>query len=403
MTERLTKAWVTMGLGAVPIAVVAAMALVPAWAADRPAGDKPAAGEAAAGLSLDQRKQLADLQRQFVYKEALSDVWYAAAEEILKFGPDGQKGLLPAMETRLRMAQREYRQAFGNQARRLRAERAAEAAKKEPKGQHQIDRDIQQARRAVLDLLSNDPLDKKDIDAKGDPAMKTLGELLAITRPAVLEASKEIAAQRAALLKLWTLRNRCAPAKGEVGGAKPAAAGKADAGPKPDAAAKADPGGLATIEVAVVAMEELGALLAMQVNPATKKVLEFNATVEDQLALAEAEGVRDLNRIRLLLGLGVVKTDVKLCTAARGHSGDMRTKEFFSHDSPVPGKKTPWDRAARAGTTANAENIAAGTASGSGANQMWFHSPGHFKNMLGNHVRIGMGCDGDKWTQMFGG
>ena len=392
MTARLTKAWMTMGFCAV-LTAIAAMAPAPARAADRPAGDKPAgkpaAVEPAAGLSPEQRKQLADLQRQFVYKEALSDAWYAAAEEILKFGPDGQKGLLAAVDPRLRTAQREY-----HQARRLRAERTAEAAKKDPKGQRQIDRDIQQARKAVLDLLSNDPLDKKDIEAKGDPAMKTLEESLAIARPAVLEASKDLAAQRAALLKLWSLRSRCT-AKADAGGAKADAAGKAD--PKGDA------GGLATIEAAIVAMEEMGTLLAMQVNPATRHVLEFNATVEDQLALAEAEGIRDLNRIRLLLGLGAVKTDVKLCTAARGHSGDMRTKEFFSHESPVPGKKTPWDRAARAGTTASAENIAAGTASGAGANQMWFHSPGHFKNMLANHIRVGMGCDGDRWTQMFGG
>jgi uncharacterized protein YkwD len=141
----------------------------------------------------------------------------------------------------------------------------------------------------------------------------------------------------------------------------------------------------------------------MPMTAAVKHVLETNATVEDQLAAAEAEGIRDLNRIRLLLGLGAVKTDLKLCKAARDHSGDMRTKNFFSHESPVPGKKTPWDRAAKAGTSASGENIAAGTTTGTGANQMWFHSPGHFKNMLGNHVRVGAGCDGDRWTQMFGG
>jgi hypothetical protein len=395
MTERLTKAWLAMVLGAALVAVAGALALAPTWAADRPAGDKPAAAQPAAGLSLEQRKQLAELQRQFPYKEALSDAWYAAAEETLKFGPDGQKGLLAAVDQRLRTAQREYRQAFGLQARRLRTERTAEAVKKEGKGkgQRQIDRDVQQARRAVLDLLSEDPLEKKDIDAKAEPAMKTLEELLAVGRPAVLEASKELAAQRGALLKLWGLRNRCA-AKGD-GPAKAEAGGKADA--------KGDGGGQAAAESAIVAMEELGVLLAMPVSAAAKHVLEFNATVEDQLAPAEGEGIRDLNRIRLLLGLGAVKTDLRLCNAARGHSADMRAKNFFSHDSPVPGKKTPWDRAARAGTTASGENIAAGTASGAGANQMWFHSPPHFKNMLGNHIRVGVGCDGDKWTQMFGG
>jgi uncharacterized protein YkwD len=69
----------------------------------------------------------------------------------------------------------------------------------------------------------------------------------------------------------------------------------------------------------------------------------------------------------------------------------------------VPGKATPWDRARQAGTSASAENIAAGTATGAGANKMWFHSPGHFKNMLSTgHHRMGLGNNGKIWTQMFG-
>ena len=116
----------------------------------------------------------------------------------------------------------------------------------------------------------------------------------------------------------------------------------------------------------------------------------------------EAAGIRDLNRIRLLLGLNVVAIDVKLCRAARDHSHDMRTKKFFSHTSPVPGKATPAARARRMGTSANAENIAAGTKTGPGANRMWWHSPGHFKNLLAGHRRIGLGRDEKTWTQMFG-
>jgi uncharacterized protein YkwD len=39
-----------------------------------------------------------------------------------------------------------------------------------------------------------------------------------------------------------------------------------------------------------------------------------------------------------------------------------------------------------------------------GANMGWFYSPGHHKNMFNaGQVRIGLGCTGSHWTQMFGG
>jgi uncharacterized protein YkwD len=69
----------------------------------------------------------------------------------------------------------------------------------------------------------------------------------------------------------------------------------------------------------------------------------------------------------------------------------------------VPGKKSFTDRAKLFGTSASAENIAAGYHDGKAANQGWFHSPGHHKNMLGKHKRVGMGQSGAHYTEMFGG
>jgi uncharacterized protein YkwD len=43
-----------------------------------------------------------------------------------------------------------------------------------------------------------------------------------------------------------------------------------------------------------------------------------------------------------------------------------------------------------------------GYADGNAANLGWFHSPGHHKNMLGNHRRIGLGVSGQYYTEMFG-
>ena len=124
--------------------------------------------------------------------------------------------------------------------------------------------------------------------------------------------------------------------------------------------------------------------------------------VDASVPEVEAEGVYDLNIMRILAGLNALVLDPKLCEASRDHSKDMEEKGFFAHESPVPGKKTPWIRAKLVGTTASAENIAAGQSSPQGANMAWFYSPGHHINMFGGHRRVGLGKFKKQWTQMFG-
>ncbi|MDB4265211.1 CAP domain-containing protein [bacterium] len=117
----------------------------------------------------------------------------------------------------------------------------------------------------------------------------------------------------------------------------------------------------------------------------------------------EREGIREVNEWRLLLGLNALVIDPKLCDAGRGHSEDMDKNNFFAHESPLPGKKTPWDRAGIEGTKASGENIYMGSPSPASANKGWFYSPGHHKNMFkARHQRIGLGRYGRHWTQMFG-
>lgn len=123
----------------------------------------------------------------------------------------------------------------------------------------------------------------------------------------------------------------------------------------------------------------------------------------DALVPGEFEGVLELNRIRVRLDLRALRLDVKLNRAARGHSRDMRVHDFFSHTSPLPGKTGFGDRARAAGTGASGENIAAGQRTGKGVIESWWHSPGHHRNMMGNHARIGLGRSGHYWTQLFGG
>lgn len=124
---------------------------------------------------------------------------------------------------------------------------------------------------------------------------------------------------------------------------------------------------------------------------------------KEKVPAKERDGVREVNEWRLLLGLNALVLDPKLCDASRGHSEDMATGGFFAHESPVPGKKSPWDRATKSGTKASGENIYMGSEAPSGANKGWFYSPGHHKNMFGaRHTRIGLGQYGRHWTQMFG-
>lgn len=134
-----------------------------------------------------------------------------------------------------------------------------------------------------------------------------------------------------------------------------------------------------------------------------RKALDFNESMRKRTPHQEYLGTLDLNQIRYLLGLGLLYIDEKLSDAARDHSKDMHNGPFFDHKSPHEGKTTFSQRAANFGTSAKSENIARGQRSGGGAIRSWWYSPGHHRNMLGNHRRTGLGQHELLWTQMFGG
>lgn len=145
--------------------------------------------------------------------------------------------------------------------------------------------------------------------------------------------------------------------------------------------------------------------LAILARPMTKrdaKLLVRNHELRDQIGYEEYAGILDLNLLRLRVGKSVLAIDVKLCVASRGHSEDMQRLKFFSHTSPVPGKRSPGQRAAAAGTSGGAENIARGARDGKGAIRQWWYSPGHHKNMMRGGGRVGLGQAQRFWTQMFG-
>ncbi len=157
------------------------------------------------------------------------------------------------------------------------------------------------------------------------------------------------------------------------------------------------------IEQTLAMREQLACQLAMPLNPQDKATLAANLPIAAKLDLGEARGIAELNRLRLLLGIGVLAIDTKLCDASRDHSKDMKRLNFFDHESPVEGKETPWKRAAKFGTKASGENIYEGSERGEQAIKVWWYSPGHHSNMMGTARRVGLGREEKYFTQMFGG
>lgn len=95
--------------------------------------------------------------------------------------------------------------------------------------------------------------------------------------------------------------------------------------------------------------------------------------------------------------------------AARVHSIDMATRDYFSHDNPEG--ESPFDRMQKAGYSfmAAGENIAAGMTTAADAMDTWEQSPGHCQNMMspdytefGGGFAEGEGQFGSYWTQTFG-
>lgn len=117
----------------------------------------------------------------------------------------------------------------------------------------------------------------------------------------------------------------------------------------------------------------------------------------------EQEVFKLTNLVRKQHGLETLKLDPKLIATARDHCRDMQTHNFFAHESPVEGKATPFDRATHFGTTANAENLAAGNVTPAEVVQGWLDSPGHRSNLLHPEMtRCGVGRVGGYWTALYG-
>ena len=129
------------------------------------------------------------------------------------------------------------------------------------------------------------------------------------------------------------------------------------------------------------------------------------ATVTPAVLGVEAEVLSLVNAERAKAGCGPVVADAPLAAVARAHSADMRDQGFFAHENLAG--QSPFDRAAAAGLTARAENIARGQQDAAGVMASWMDSPGHRANILDCDLRslgvgVATGAGGPWWTQLFG-
>ena len=121
---------------------------------------------------------------------------------------------------------------------------------------------------------------------------------------------------------------------------------------------------------------------------------------------AEAEVLALVNAERSGAGCPAIAWDETLAQVARLHSADMAARDYMDHTNPDG--LSPFDRAAAAGTTASAENIAAGQQTAADVMASWMASPGHRANILNcSLTRLGVGVGyggsyGITWTQLFG-
>ena len=258
--------------------------------------------------------------------------------------------------------------------------------------------EIDERRAVILAGARDKSLTKEHIKSTSDPALARLQELLTVRPAQVWERDEELFERWDACLAgldaeaKWFRTFERAREALEASGPK---------GPRQASRLKAPPAPARDAEAALELLE-LRAWLATPMGESDQRVFAANrelaGTIDDQ----ELAGVFEHNRRRVLIGLGAQRIDVKLCDAGRGHSKDMEELGFFSHISPVKGKETPGQRAALAGTSGGAENIAMGQRSGRDAVLGWWYSPGHHRNMLGGQSRIGLGRHGVHWTEMFG-
>lgn len=379
-----------------PALLIVLVGLVPLWSTGAQDGAPPT-----------EREQIAAAMRVLKSRSSSVPERDTAMAELLFLGIDGPKQLAAWVERSLK----ERGKASAKSEARILAtfeKQAAALIAKRIKGKEELE--IDKLRSLVRRHSRSADLSKQTIQEECDPAVERLTELLTASAFDVWGADADLRDEWEALLDA---RDREFYLLETWWAAEAAVLSLPEGGEKEAKRLKEPEWPTRTADELLVEVDRL-AQLATPMSQSDRRIFDKNALIpiagerdeipEEGYVLPEEKlGVRFLNQRRVLLGLPAQAHDPKLSIACRGHSKDMAEHDFFSHDSPLKGKETPWARAALAGTSAGAENIAKGADTGEKAILQWWYSPGHHRNMMGGGARTGLGRFGVHWTQLFGG
>jgi len=326
-------------------------------------------------LTPEQRKEVQDLLAEFRKARGQTEVRLELIDKLAEIGPLAIHQVEQQVFKDLQRPLADYRQQFARAAAQV---FAAQTGMKQAQ-------EVGELRAKALETSRQEGLTKEQITKVIDPAIDRLKEILLVDRQDVFAKGMNLERARDALLEQGAEWDRCRLKRNAL---------VDDSSDKSVAVPFAE---------YLKQDEELAIFSAMPLDDIAKQAMQANNQLAGRFEAEEVRCMREVNLMRSLLGLNVLTFDPLLGNAARDHSADMQKYNFFSHESSIDGKKTPWDRAKLAGTSAGAENIAAGMKDGVGAFRTWWYSPGHHKNMMGDSTRIGIGRQETLWTAMFGG
>jgi len=331
-------------------------------------------------LTSAERREVTKLLREYGDLRGQPEEQLAVVEQLVEIGGPAIRQAYEAVVREMAPRVERYRQKFGQAAAQTVAARSAEANVME----------VQQLRARMVQLWQDASILQDERRSDSDAVLTRLNELLLVDRQSVLEAHAALGTERESLLEACHAWELCVDALYQQWLQDAPESVRQEAPPPP------------SFEEYLDRAEELAVRLAMPMDAESRTVLATNAQLASRLDPEESAAILAMNSLRMLLGMRPCMIDLRLAAASRDHSQDMQNLSFFSHESPVPDKGSPWRRAERFGTSAGAENIAAGTASGQAAIQMWWNSPGHRANMMSDSKRVGVGRSGVHWTMMLG-
>ncbi len=163
---------------------------------------------------------------------------------------------------------------------------------------------------------------------------------------------------------------------------------------------------------AMVLALALGCVLLVGGRSGRTARAEDACAVPEGYALLDGEeqaAVRAINDLRVQAGLTPLTVSVALMRPARWKSQFMAATGTFAHDDPFRSWLQRLSDCGYSDRSVVAENLAAGTATGQAAVQMWWESPPHRANLLNPDARFigiaraaGAGPYRWYWTANFG-